>query len=67
MMDQNYMIKLNDDYCPKNHSCPMVSMCHKGAITQIDTNLPNINKEKCDDCGDCYSLCRAFEKTIIHP
>jgi MinD superfamily P-loop ATPase len=57
------LIVINEEYCPRNHRCSMVNLCEKNAISQEDQNsYPIIDMNLCDDCGDCYSMCRAFEK-----
>lgn len=57
------MIKVNEQYCPKNHRCPAQSHCPVGAIVQKDNfSAPYIIEEKCIDCGKCLQVCRTFSK-----
>lgn len=44
-------------YCPQNHRCPSVSVCPVGALTQVGFAAPQVDKEKCIDCGKCARFC----------
>ncbi len=55
-------IVVNDQYCPKNHACPVSMRCPFGAIQQKDPySAPEIIKEKCRDCGMCTKMCPVFQ------
>ena len=57
------MIIVNENYCPQNHPCPVVSRCPLGAIEQKNFySAPTINKEKCTDCGACTQFCGVFQE-----
>ena len=43
--------------CPQNHRCPMIPICPAGAISQKGNALPEIDPEKCINCGACVSSC----------
>jgi len=50
------MINVTDS-CPANHRCPLVSECPVGAIIQKGTGKPEIDPEKCIECGLCVKNC----------
>ncbi len=50
-------ITVVDQRCPKNHRCPAIFACPKGAITQANDGTPMIDKEKCTNCGICLNYC----------
>ncbi|MCU0847400.1 MAG: 4Fe-4S binding protein [Spirochaetes bacterium] len=50
------MINITES-CPANHRCPLVSECPVGAIIQNGTVKPEIDREKCIDCGLCVISC----------
>ena len=55
------MIEVREQFCPKNHPCPSVSMCPQGAIVQDDvSSAPRIDHDLCTECGVCTSTCRVF-------
>lgn len=43
--------------CPQNHKCPLIEICPVGAISQIDFNLPKIDKNVCIECTECMETC----------
>ncbi|MDR2120977.1 MAG: 4Fe-4S binding protein [Tannerella sp.] len=43
--------------CPQNHPCPLLRVCPAGAITQTGYALPQIDPEKCIECGKCVKHC----------
>ena len=43
--------------CPQNHRCPMMKVCPVGAITQDGFGLPQIDADKCIECGKCAKFC----------
>ncbi len=51
--------KLNviQERCPKNHTCPAMSVCPVGAISQNGFDAPVIDEEKCIKCGKCSNFC----------
>lgn len=51
-------ITLEKNRCPQNHWCPVMRVCPTGAITQASPfDAPEINDEKCVDCGKCSMYC----------
>jgi Fe-S-cluster-containing hydrogenase component 2 len=51
-------ITVNKFRCPQNHPCPAIWACPKDAITQKNSrSLPEIDQEKCVDCGKCIRYC----------
>lgn len=56
-------IIVNTSLCPQNHPCPMVRYCPAGAITQEGFKAPEIDQQKCIQCGKCLRGCPmgAFE------
>lgn len=57
------MIKIREEYCPKNHRCPATKYCPVGAIKQKSSfSVPTIDKELCTDCGKCLLVCNVFSK-----
>ncbi len=57
------MIKINEQFCPKNHTCPVIKACPLKAISQKDIfSAPEIDYNKCTDCGLCTNYCRVFKK-----
>ena len=58
------MVNINANYCPKNHPCPVVSVCPTDAIIQESIfSAPQINEEKCIKCGKCTKACFVFTCT----
>lgn len=51
--------KLNviQERCPKNHTCPAMSVCPVVAISQNGFDAPVIDEEKCIKCGKCSNFC----------
>ena len=43
--------------CPQNHPCPSVKVCPVSAIIQKGFAAPDIDAEKCIDCGKCIKFC----------
>ena len=43
--------------CPHNHPCPLVNLCPAGAIVQRGFAAPEIDSDKCIDCGVCSASC----------
>ena len=48
---------ISKSLCPQNHRCPIISVCHTGAISQNGYGLPVIDNEKCTECGKCAKYC----------
>ncbi len=55
------MITVIPERCPQNHPCPSLRSCPTGAITQKGYGAPQIDEEKCIDCGRCSFACRVFQ------
>lgn len=57
------MITVDDRYCPKNHICPVISLCPVKAITQDGPfSAPRVDQEKCIECSRCVLACRTFQE-----
>ncbi len=56
------MIEIKTEFCPQNHPCPVVNACPADAIKQNGFGAPEIDEEKCTDCGMCTGFCRTFSK-----
>ncbi|MFC2156420.1 4Fe-4S binding protein [Acidobacteriota bacterium] len=52
------MPTVNQNRCPQDHPCPCIQDCPVDAITQVGFNAPEIDMEKCIQCGLCTSYCR---------
>ena len=51
-------MKIDENKCPANHRCPLVTICPVDAIVQKDFNsLPIIDNDKCIECEDCVTSC----------
>lgn len=55
-MSENKMNILRER-CPQKHICKAVKNCPAKAITQEGKKAPEMNKELCNGCGTCASLC----------
>ena len=51
------MINVNSKRCPQNHRCPALRVCQFDAISQNGFGLPQIDHDKCSECGTCVSFC----------
>lgn len=55
-------IRVEEQFCPKNHSCPTLRVCPVGAIIQNSPfEAPKIDESKCTKCGLCLRTCMAFQ------
>lgn len=50
-------IVVDKDRCPQNHRCPLIALCPRQAISQERFGLPQIDAEKCIECGKCVHTC----------
>ncbi len=50
-------VVLKPSRCPANHPCPAVRVCPVEALTQHGHAAPEIDVEKCIDCGKCARAC----------
>lgn len=50
-------IKISNQRCPQNHSCPAVRVCPTSAITQKGYSLPSVDMNKCIQCKKCTKFC----------
>ena len=57
-------MKVNPKKCPQNHPCPAIRVCPTKAISQQGYGLPQVDDNKCTNCGKCVSFCpmNAFNK-----
>jgi Fe-S-cluster-containing hydrogenase component 2 len=55
----NIMKKLivKKERCPQNHPCPSIRVCPTGALSQVGYQAPEIDQEKCIQCGKCVRFC----------
>ena len=54
-------IVIQEQFCPKNHKCPVMSICPVEAITQDnDYVAPVVDNEKCIECQKCSRACGVF-------
>lgn len=51
------MVSIIASRCPQNHPCPSVHVCPTGALSQKGYGLPEVDEEKCTDCGQCIAFC----------
>ena len=56
------VIMIDKDKCDRNRMCVIVSACPVGAIKQkkigpILADYPEIDEEKCTECGICIKEC----------
>ena len=59
---------INPKKCVQNHLCLLLNVCPANAITQVNHELPIIDKNKCFDCYNCTYHCpkNAVEKVLEH-
>ena len=50
-------LQILTDKCPQNHKCPAVQVCQVGALSQSELNAPDVDHEKCIQCGKCSNFC----------
>jgi ferredoxin len=50
-------VKVNECLCPQYHICPAVDACPVGALSQQGFGVPQLDTEKCIDCGLCIRVC----------
>lgn len=50
-------ITIDKSKCPQNHPCPAIRVCSAQALTQEGYNAPEVDKEKCIECGACSNFC----------
>ena len=50
-------LTIDAQLCPQNHRCPMIAICPAGAISQQGYALPQIDPERCIECGKCIKYC----------
>lgn len=50
-------IVVDKDRCPQNHRCPLIDLCPRQAISQVGFGLPQIDADKCIECGKCVRSC----------
>lgn len=43
--------------CPQDHPCPCVRICPVDAVDQEGYAAPEIDKNKCIECGACVNYC----------
>ena len=53
----NKILTVNKHRCPANHPCPAIRVCPVGALTQKGYDAPEVNQEKCIQCGKCVNFC----------
>jgi len=50
-------IHVDKKKCPQNHPCPAIRVCPVGALKQIGFDAPEVDQNKCLDCGKCSNFC----------
>ena len=45
------------EHCPQNHQCPAVRVCPVEALTQKAGTAPEVDPDKCTECGLCTKYC----------
>lgn len=50
-------VKVLAQYCPQNHRCPSIRVCPVEALVQNGRQAPEVDEEKCIDCGKCVRYC----------
>ncbi len=43
--------------CPQDHPCPCIRICPVEAVSQKGFAAPDIDKDKCTECGACVGFC----------
>jgi ferredoxin len=43
--------------CPQDHPCPCVQLCPIEAVSQKGYAAPQIDKDRCIECGACIGYC----------
>jgi ferredoxin len=58
-------IQIEKRRCPQNHPCPSIRVCPTGALTQQGFRAPQVDDQKCIECGKCIFFCPmgVFSKT----
>lgn len=46
-----------EERCPQNHACPLINICPVDALSQKGFAAPQIDEQKCIDCGACIDFC----------
>ena len=50
-------IEINPKKCRQDHVCLMLKFCPAFAISQLETELPTIDPNKCFECRNCTYYC----------
>ncbi|MFA6963543.1 MAG: 4Fe-4S binding protein [Patescibacteria group bacterium] len=50
-------IRVDKSKCPQNHPCPAIKVCPVEALSQRDFNAPEVDMDKCLECGACSNFC----------
>ena len=53
----NAKLVVKVDRCPQNHPCPSVRVCPVNALSQKGFQAPEVDQEKCIQCGKCVRFC----------
>ena len=54
-------IVIQEQFCPKNHRCPVMSICPVTAISQKDSfSAPTVDEDLCIECQKCSRACGVF-------
>lgn len=51
------MIKIDEEKCPQDRRCVVVSVCPRAAISQEGFSLPKISVGMCVECLECVKNC----------
>lgn len=50
-------IQIEKRRCPQNHPCPSIRVCPTSALSQQGYRAPQVDDQKCIDCGKCITFC----------
>ncbi|MFA7253099.1 MAG: 4Fe-4S binding protein [Patescibacteria group bacterium] len=50
-------IYVDNNRCPQNHPCPAIKVCPVQALSQTGYGAPEVDSDKCLDCGKCSNFC----------
>lgn len=55
--EKQVMLVIKRENCPQNHSCPAVATCPVEALSQSGKAVPEVDQDKCVQCGACAKAC----------
>lgn len=54
---KNRTLIVKKNRCPQNHACPSIKVCPTGALSQKGYSAPEVDMNKCIECGKCVKFC----------